>query len=98
MQSVTPISSTSFTLNNQQEIARTVEDYSFDEIVMFHFKPDGSLAWNQTILKEQTTTDDKGIYSSFGIIEHALGKGLLFNDVSSNQNRLWEPTFLIKVM
>ncbi|MBK7762709.1 MAG: hypothetical protein IPI46_04965 [Bacteroidetes bacterium] len=87
IQRVAPISSTSFTFNNQQEIARTVEEFSFDEIIIFHCKADGSLAWSQSVLKEQTTTDDGGIFSSFAVVEHALGKGLLFSDVSSSQNR-----------
>ena len=68
--------------------SRTINEYYYDEAVFFNIKPDGTLAWSQTMLKEQQTNDDAGIYSSIGVLEHKLGKVILFNDVNSRQPRL----------
>jgi 5-enolpyruvylshikimate-3-phosphate synthase len=57
-------------------------------MAIFSLKPDGSLAWSQTVLKDQTTTDDNGIFSSFGVLQHRLGNAYLFSDMSSKQFRL----------
>jgi hypothetical protein len=40
------------------------------------------------MLKDQETTDDDGIFSSVGVLEHHLGKVIFFNDVNSKQPRL----------
>jgi hypothetical protein len=68
--------------------SRTINEYYYDEAVFFNIKPDGTLAWSQTMLKEQQTNDDAGIYSSIGVLEHKLGKVILFNDVNSRIPRL----------
>ena len=73
--------------SNIQENVHTVKDYAYQEIVVFHLAGDGSLLWNQHILKEQSSTDDKGLYSSFCVMENKWGKAFLFNDISSRQNR-----------
>lgn len=68
--------------------SRTVTDFSYSELVTFNLKADGAMVWSQTMLKDQETTDDDGIFSSVGVLEHHLGKVIFFNDVNSKQPRL----------
>jgi hypothetical protein len=82
-----PMISTSF-MTGISEPLRTVQEYSYDEIVLFNVKSDGSMAWSQTILKDQTTLDDNGIYSSFGVLQHPMGHAFIFSDLTFRQNRL----------
>jgi len=84
--SVSP--SLSGSMMNIPDNNRTVTEFNYEEIAIFNFKQDGSLLWSQTILKDQQTTDDNGIYSSFGIMENPKGKVYLFNDMNSRTTRL----------
>jgi hypothetical protein len=68
--------------------ARTVTEYYYDEIYLFNFKMEGSLSWSQTILKEQLSTDDGGIFSSFATLQYPIGNAYIFNDLSSKNTRL----------
>ncbi|MBL7766182.1 MAG: hypothetical protein JNJ58_08825 [Chitinophagaceae bacterium] len=67
---------------------RTINEFNYDEIILFNIKPEGGIAWTQVILKEQMSTDDGGIYLSFGQLEHKLGKVFIFNDLNSSNKRL----------
>lgn len=67
---------------------RTINEYYYDEVVLFSLKPDGSLGWSQTLLKQQQTSDDAGIYSSFGILNYRLGRVYIFGDINTKQPRL----------
>ncbi|HNF70929.1 MAG TPA: hypothetical protein PLP34_00850 [Chitinophagaceae bacterium] len=80
---VNPVFSTSF-----QESSRTVTDYYFGELLVAHLRNDGSLAWSQTILKEQNSTEDDGWLSSFGRLLYPSGTIQIFNDLNQRQNRL----------
>ncbi|GBL34431.1 hypothetical protein EMGBS15_00260 [Filimonas sp.] len=86
--SAPPVISSSLLLSNMADNTRIVQEFSYEEIALFNLKTDGSLAWSQTILKDQTTTDDNGIFSSFGVLQHRLGHVFLFSDMSSKQSRL----------
>ncbi len=86
--SIPPVISSSMLLSNMSENTRIVHEFSYDEIALFNLKTDGSMAWSQTILKDQTTMDDNGIYSSFGVLQHRLGNVFIFSDMSSKQHRL----------
>lgn len=83
-----PLMSSSYMMSNLPENTRTVHEYDYDEIVLFNLKPDGSLAWSQSILKDQSTYDDNGIFSSYGVLQHRLGNAYIFNDLNSKQSRL----------
>lgn len=72
---------------NMPETSRTVTEFNYEEVAIFNFKLDGSLSWSQTLLKEQQTTDDNGIFSSFGVMEHPKGKAYIFNDLNTNNTR-----------
>ena len=86
--SMSPMISSSFMMSNFNEPSHIVHEFSYDEIVVFCLKTDASLDWNQTVLKEQSTVDDNGIFSSFGVLQHRLGNAFLFSDLSSKQARL----------
>jgi len=85
---VAPLLSSSFMMSSMADNTRTVNEFSYDEIVVFNLKTDGSLAWSQVILKDQTTTDDNGIFSSYGVLRHRLGNAYIFSDMSGRQTRL----------
>lgn len=85
---VVPTFSSSYIVPNMGESARIVTEFYNDEIVIFDLKTDGSLAWSQTLVKEQVSSDDNAIYSSFGLLQHRLGNAYIFNDLSNRQNRL----------
>ena len=84
--SVNPIVSSSFMTGPDN--ARSVTEYYYDEVCVFNFKLDGSLNWSQTILKEQLSTDDGGIFSSFIPLRYNIGNVYIFNDLSSKATRL----------
>lgn len=72
-----------FRMNTMQETTRTVQEFNYDEVIIFNLKTDGTLDWSQALLKDQQTQDDGGIYSSFGLLENKLGKVYIFNDMNS---------------
>jgi hypothetical protein len=71
-----------------QEPARIVHEFHNNEVAIFNLKPDGTLLWNQTILKQQISVDDDGIFSSYGMLKYKLGNAYLFNDEVQRSSRL----------
>jgi hypothetical protein len=47
---------------------RTVNTYSYNDIIAFSIKPDGSLDWNTVMRKKQVSEDDNGFNSSFAVL------------------------------
>jgi hypothetical protein len=86
LNSINPIMNSSFMTGPDN--ARTVTEYYYDEIYIFNFKNEGSLKWSQTVLKEQLSTDDGGIFSSFSTLQYPIGNAYIFNDLSSKNTRL----------
>lgn len=70
------------------ERTRTVNEYYYSQIQLINLKPDGALHWVQTVLKDQQSTDDGGIFSSFGAVNHPLGNAYVFNELESRNNRM----------
>ncbi len=70
------------------EPAKVINEYHNNEIAIFNLKKDGSIFWTQTILKQQQSIDDDGIFSSFGELSHTLGNAYLFNDDVQHASRL----------
>ena len=85
---VAPLLSSSYMMSSMAENTRIVNEFSYDEIVVFNLKIDGSLAWSQAVLKDQTTLDDNGIFSSYAVLRHRLGNAYIFSDMSAKQTRL----------
>lgn len=86
LNSINPIMNSTFVTGPDN--SRTVTEYYYDEIYVFNFKIEGALSWSQTILKEQLTTDDGGIFSSFFTFRYPLGNAYIFNDLSTKNTRL----------
>lgn len=62
--------------------------YHHEEISIFNLRKENTLRWSQTVLKDQTSTDDEGLSSSFGCMESRLGKVYLYNELNGRNNRL----------
>lgn len=77
-----------FMTTTLQDHSRTVNEYYYNQIQLINLKSDGSMQWIQTILKDQQSTDDGGIFSSFGTIAHPLGHAYVFNELENRDNRL----------
>lgn len=75
-------------MNSTMDYSRSVTEYNYDEIAIFHISPEGKLKWNQNVLKSQQSTDDGGIYSSYGLLESKLGKAYVFNDMERRSDKL----------
>jgi hypothetical protein len=75
-------------MNSSMDNSRTVTEYNYDEVSVFNINHQGKLNWSQNVLKSQVTTDDLGIFSSFGLLESKLGKVYIFNDVNRRSTAL----------
>jgi hypothetical protein len=71
-----------------QDRSRTVNEYNYSQVQLINLKPDGALQWVQTILKDQQSSDDGGIFSSFGTVSHPLGNAYVFNELENRDNRM----------
>lgn len=77
-----------FMTTTLQDHSRTVNEYYYNQIQLINLKADGSMQWIQTVLKDQQSTDDGGIFSSFGTIGHPLGHAYIFNELETRDNRM----------
>ncbi len=68
---------------------RQVEFYEYDDILLFSIKPDGTPDWNNVIRKKQISREDRGVNSSYAIINSKQQITFIFNeDVEQNSNVL----------
>jgi hypothetical protein len=63
---------------------RTVETYSYNDIISFSIKADGSLAWNTIMRKKQLSEDDNGFNSSFSFLNEKDKVHLIYLDEISS--------------
>lgn len=80
--------STGNIINPTMDYSRSITEYNYDEITIFQITPEGKLKWNQNVLKSQQSSDDGGIYSSYGVLESKLGKVYVFNDINRRSDKL----------
>ncbi len=66
---------------------KMIKEYYFNDVMLFSFFPDGKLKWSQTIVKNQFSSDDNGIFSSFGNLLHSYGNVIIFNDFNNRFSR-----------
>jgi len=59
---------------------KTVNTYSYNDIIAFSIKADGSLDWNTIMRKKQMTEDDNGFNSSFAFLNEKDRVHLLYLD------------------
>ena len=69
---------------------RPLVDYHYDEIVVFALHPDGSPHWSNIMHKKQYSQDDRGVYSSFFLMESPSRLRFLFNDEIRFENTVSE--------
>ena len=69
---------------------RPLVDYHFDEIVVFAINPDGTPHWSNIMHKKQYSQDDRGVYSSFFLMESPSQLRFLFNDEIRFENTVSE--------
>ena len=69
---------------------RTINTYSFNDIIAFSIKPDGSIDWNAIMRKKQTSEDDSGFNSSFAFANEKERVHFLYLDEISNTGSINE--------
>lgn len=68
---------------------RQVEFYEYDDILLFSIQPNGIPTWNNVIRKKQVSREDKGVNSSYAIMNGKEKITFIFNeDVEQNSNVL----------
>ncbi len=68
---------------------RQVEFYEYDDILLFSIQPNGVPSWNNVIRKKQVSREDKGVNSSYAIMNGKEKITFIFNeDVDQNSNVL----------
>lgn len=66
---------------------RQVEFYEYDDILLFSIKSDGTPNWNSVIRKKQISREDRGVNSSFAILNGKQKLTFIFNeDIEQNSN------------
>jgi hypothetical protein len=68
---------------------RQVEFYEYDDILLFSIKPDGTPTWDNVIRKKQISREDRGINSSYALLNSRQKLYFIFNEnVEQNSNVL----------
>lgn len=55
-------------------------DYYYDNLALFSLNPDGRVQWMSALAKRQSSQDDIGIFSSYGLLKGRNGLHLIYND------------------
>jgi hypothetical protein len=63
-------------------------DNIYGEVIAISFHDDGTEFWNQVISKEQTSTNDRGIYSSFGMMKNPGNLRIIYNDEIKDETQV----------
>ena len=62
-------------------------NYHYNDLVVLSINPDGSLLWDEVLKKRQYSEEDKGYYSSFGMVNSGNALNFIFNEeISNNTN------------
>lgn len=68
---------------------RQVEFYEYDDILLFSIQPDGKPSWNNVIRKKQVSREDRGVNSSYAVLNIKDKLVFIFNeDIEQNANVL----------
>ena len=68
---------------------RQVEFYEYDDILLFSINPDGTPSWNNVIRKKQISREDRGVNSSYALVNIKDRCVFIFNeDIEQNANVL----------
>jgi hypothetical protein len=69
---------------------RTVNTYSYNDVIAFSIKADGSLDWNTIMRKKQMSEDDNGFNSSFAFINEKDRVHFVYMDEVSSSSAISE--------
>jgi hypothetical protein len=67
-------------MNTPYNSYRTINSYSYNDIIAFSIKSDGSLDWNTIMRKKQVSEEDNGFNSSFAFLNEKDKVHLLYLD------------------
>lgn len=62
--------------------------YYYNDVVLFSVNPDGSKDWNKLLQKNQYSENDRGYFSSIGVMNSRYNINLLFNEYLSRRTTL----------
>lgn len=77
-------------LTDARGMMQTIDQYHFNDILVYKLFPDGSFGWYTKIAKEQISTNDNGYFSSVNVITDQVSIHLFFNDDVSYYNGFGE--------
>ena len=63
-------------------------NYSYGELILVSVHENGEEFWNRIIKKNQVSSSDRGIYSSYGIFRSPGGIGIIFNDEIKDETQV----------
>ncbi|MGQ9846210.1 MAG: hypothetical protein ACUVQP_01730, partial [Bacteroidales bacterium] len=63
-----------------------IDNYYFNDLIVFGVTKDGTLAWNIRIAKNQYSPDDKGFYHSYAAFSESNKIKIVYNDNKANLN------------
>jgi len=66
----------------------TVTEYHYGDIMVLNYDKDGSLKWKNFIRKDQNSTDDNGLFSSFALLNSGASLVFLYNDYTTSKSTL----------
>jgi hypothetical protein len=69
---------------------QTLNQYSFNDVLVYKISPDGNVDWYTKIAKEQNSTNDYGYFSSINVLVKQASVQLFFNDDVSYYNGFGE--------
>lgn len=69
-------------------------DYHYEDLFVYHINPQGELEWEVAIPKNQYSSDDDGVFSSFFLFQNANHLRILYNDEVKRDNTISEVILL----
>lgn len=66
----------------------TVREYHYGDVMVLDYDKDGNRLWHNFIRKDQNSTDDGGMFSSYALLNSGATLVFLYNDYSSSKSTL----------
>ncbi|MEX2594180.1 MAG: hypothetical protein WD426_15510 [Anditalea sp.] len=70
--------------NRNRRLSTTSDHYSYHDIIVIHFSPEGEIEWSEKIVKKQDTSSDFGFFSSYTMASVKDKVYFIFNDNPQN--------------
>ncbi len=77
-------------LTDGRGMMQTLNQYNFNDVLVYKLMPDGNFEWFGKIAKEQISTNDNGYFSSLNVLVKQESLQLFFNDDVSYYNGFGE--------